>query len=294
MKEVAVSISQVLHGGIQKLHSLGIDTSRLDAEVLLAHTLSVDRVALYRNPDSLLDANDQRRYAALLERRARREPVAYITGCKEFGALTFTLTHDVLIPRPETEMLLYETLSTAGLLLTRKDHLRILELGTGSGVLAVSIAKKLRSCTVFATDISTKKIAVARKNARLNEVNAGILFLVGDLFDPITINEENDKFDCIIFNPPYLSHDDWIQAQPEIKNFEPIDSLWGGHDGLAFYRSLIPEAGRFLQDGGYLLLEIGGTQAESITRMLSTAKVYRQVHVLQDLAGIDRVVSAHI
>jgi len=292
--EVTPSISQVLHEGIQKLQSSGIDTPRLDAEVLLAHTLSIDRVALYRNPDILLDGNEQRRYSALLERRARREPVAYITGSKEFGALTFTLTPDVLIPRPETEMLLDKTLSTCDFLLTRKDHLRILELGTGSGILAVNISKKLPSCTIFATDISSKKIAVARKNARLNGVDSRILFLVGDLFHSITIHEENGKFDCIIFNPPYLSHDDWIQAQPEIKDYEPMDSLWGGHDGLAFYRSLIPAAVSLLQPGGYLLLEIGGTQAERITRMLCTEKVYRQVHVLQDLAGIDRVVAAHI
>ena len=240
MKDVAFSISQTLHRGIRILQDSGIDNPRLDAEVLLAHTLSIDRVALYRNPESLLDSTQRRRYAELIERRVRNEPVAYITGYKEFRSLNFTLTHDVLIPRPETEVLLDEVLRACAFLSSKKDHLRILELGTGSGILAVSIAKELGSCSILATDISSKKIDVARHNARLHKVEAPTTFLVGDLYHPLTTRAEKDKFDCIVFNPPYLSHDDWKQAQPEIQNYEPIDSLVAGHDGLYFYRSLIP------------------------------------------------------
>jgi release factor glutamine methyltransferase len=264
VKEGTASISHVLHGGIQKLQDSGIDQPR------------------------------RRRYAALIERRVKREPVAYITGCKEFRSLNFTLTPDVLIPRPETEILLDEILSACTLLTDRKDHLRILELGTGSGILAVSIAKNVDTCTIFATDISYKKIDVARNNSRLHKVDASIRFFVGDLYHPITIREDNDRFDCVVFNPPYLSHDDWKQAQPEIQNYEPIDSLVAGDDGLFFYRSLIPGVAMLLQPGGYLALEIGGGQAESITTMLGTAGVYREVCVVQDLAGIDRVICAHL
>ena len=293
MKEAASSILHVLQWGIRELHDKGIDNPRLDAEVLLAHTLSLDRVTLYREPDALLDMHARQRYTELLARRLTREPVAYITGNKEFRSLTFTLTHDVLIPRPETEILLDETLKACSLLLARKDHLRILELGTGSGILAVSIAKVVGRCTILATDISTKKIAVARDNARSHNVDSVITFLVGDLYHPISTRKENDKFDCIVFNPPYLSDDDWKHAQPEIKDYEPIDSLWGGHDGLAFYRSLIPEIDILLQRGGYLLLEIASGQAESVKKMMRTKKVYRDIHLVQDLAGIERVVSAH-
>jgi release factor glutamine methyltransferase len=291
--EAASSISQTLQGGIRKLQDIGIDNPRLDAEVLLAHTLSIDRVALYRNPESLLDSTERRRYAALIERRVQREPVAYITGYKEFSSRNFTLSHDVLIPRPETEMLLDVAVKACTLLLERKDHLRILELGTGSGIISVSIAKNIARCTIFATDISSNKIDVARNNARLHNADTAITFLVGDLYHPFTIREENDKFDCIVFNPPYLSDDDWQHTQPEIKDYEPIDALWGGHDGLAFYRSLIPGVDILLQRGGYLVLEIGRGQAESVKKIMSTTKAYREVHVVQDLAGIERVVCAH-
>jgi release factor glutamine methyltransferase len=293
VKKVASSIAHVLQGGIRKLQDIGIDNPRLDAEVLLAHTLSTDRVALYRNPEVLIDSSERRRYARLIERRVKKEPVAYITGHKEFRSRNFTLTHDVLIPRPETEILLDEILRACAHLLERKKHLRILELGTGSGILAVSIAKDLGSCNIFATDISLKKIDVARDNARTHNAHSMITFLVGDLYHPVTIRNENDKFDCIVFNPPYLSDGDWKHAQPEIKDYEPIDSLWGGDDGLAFYRLLIPGADTLLHPGGYLLLEIGVEQAAPIKKMMTTSKVYREVHVVQDLAGIERVVSAH-
>ena len=293
VKEVTSSILHTLQWGIRKLIDNGLDNPRLDAEVLLAHTLSLDRVALYRNPESLLGSDEKKRYAALLERRVKREPVAYITGYKEFRSLNFTLTHDVLIPRPETEILLDEVLRACALLSRKKDHLRILELGTGSGILAVGMAKEVGSCSIFATDISSKKIDVARNNARLHKVEAAITFLVGDLYHPLTARAEKDKFDCIVFNPPYLSHDDWTHAQPEIQDYEPIDSLWGGHDGLAFYRSLIPGVPILLRRGGYLVLEIGRGQAESIKAMLRTAAFYREVKVVQDLAGIERVICAH-
>ena len=158
MKEVTSSILHILQWGIRKLTDNGLDNPRLDAEVLLAHTLSLDRVALYRNPESLLGSDAIQGYAALLERRVKREPVAYITGYKEFRSLNFTLTRDVLIPRPETEVLLDEVLRACAFLSSKKDHLRILELGTGSGILAVSIAKELGSCSILATDISSKKI----------------------------------------------------------------------------------------------------------------------------------------
>ena len=294
MKEVTSSILHILQWGIRKLTDNGLENPRLDAEVLLAHTLSLDRVALYRNPESLLGSDAIQGYAALLERRVKREPVAYITGYKEFRSLNFTLTHDVLIPRPETEVLLDEVLRACAFLSSKKDHLRILELGTGSGILAVSIAKELGSCSILATDISSKQIDVARHNARLHKVEAATTFLVGDLYHPLTTRAEKDKFDCIVFNPPYLSHDDWTHAQPEIQDYEPIDSLWGGHDGLAFYRTLIPGVHILLRRGGYLVLEIGSGQAESIQGMLSSVTVYREVNVVQDLAGRERVICAHI
>ena len=177
-------------------------------------------------------------------------------------------------------------------LASNKDHLRLLELGTGSGILAVSIAKEVAGCSIFATDISAKKIDVARNNARLHKVDTATTFLVGDLYHPITTREEKDKFDCIVFNPPYLSHDDWKNAQPEIQDYEPIDSLWGGHDGLAFYRSLIPGVHILIRRGGYLILEIGRGQAENIQAMITRTMVYRTVDLVQDCAGIERVICA--
>lgn len=292
MAEPASTIRELLRWGISKLDHQGIDNPRLDAEVLLAHALSRERTALYRDPETPLEIPEREAYATLIERRVKREPVAYITGCKEFRALPFKLTRDVLIPRPETELLLDEAFKACAILLERKNHLRILELGTGSGILAVSLAKEVSGCTIVATDISSKIIEAARDNARLHEVQGSIRFVVGDLFHPLAPRGEGDRFDCILFNPPYLSDDDWRTVQPEIKNYEPIDSLLGGHDGLDFYRAIIPEAGQLLGGGGYLLLETGRGQSDPVKKLIAATTIYREVHAVKDLAGINRVVSA--
>ena len=165
-------------------------------------------------------------------------------------------------------------------------------IGRSSGIIAISLAQEISNATIIATDITFEKIYLARENARVNGFDGVINYFVGDCTEALKIGKSECSFDCIVFNPPYLSEDDWQNIQPEILNYEPRDALCGGSDGLLFYRTLLTSADALLSDGGYLLLEIGAGQAVSVTDMIQQTHCYSDVSVLQDLAGMDRVVSA--
>jgi len=173
-----------------------------------------------------------------------------------------------------------------------KAHLKILELGTGSGIIAISLAQEITNATIVATDITFEIISLARENARIYGFDDSINFFVGDCAHALKSGNSEHCFDCIVFNPPYLSEIEWQHVQPEILNYEPCDALCGGSDGLDFYRNLIPALDDLLCDGGYLLLEIGAGQAVSVTDMIRQTRAYSDISVMKDLAGLDRVVSA--
>jgi release factor glutamine methyltransferase len=286
------SIVQALQWATRSLQQNNIENPRLDAEVLLTHCTSRKREDLYANASHLLDIKEWENYVSCIERRVRREPVAYITGRKEFRSLTFAVTREVLIPRPETEILFEALLEKCTLLKREKAHLKILELGTGSGIIAISLAHDINNATIIATDITLGKIILARENARLHGLDGVINFFVGDCTKALKIRKNLRCFDCIVFNPPYLSDTDWQHVQPDILNYEPRDALSGGSDGLAFYRNVLTSVDSLLCDGGFLLFEIGADQAVSVTDMIQKKQSYSDVIVLQDLAGMDRVVSA--
>jgi release factor glutamine methyltransferase len=292
VKRNNTSIVQALRWASATLQQIGIANPRLDAEVLLTYCIKRPREDVYANPSLLLDEKECEHYIKCIKRRVQREPVAYITGRKEFRRLTFAITRDVLIPRPETEILFEALLENCTDLQRVKGNLKILELGTGSGILSISLAQEINNATIIATDITFEKISLARENARVHGCDGAIKFFVGDCIQALKIGKSEPCFDCIVFNPPYLSEADWRHLQPEILNYEPTNALYGGSDGLAFYRTLIPSVDGLLCDGGFLLFEIGASQADSVRTLLQMTRSYSDISVIQDLAGIDRVVCA--
>ena len=275
-------IADALQWGMNCLKNNGIDTPKLDAEVLLMHSLNMDRSELYRLTDKILNGKEKTRFKQSIKRRLKREPVAYKTGHKEFRSLDFILTKAVLVPRPETETLVDETLREYAQKKDKRNVLRILELGTGSGVVAVSLAKEIEDVMLVATDISSDIIQVAVKNADLHNVHDNITFFVGRYLKGI--KQKLNRFDFIVSNPPYLSKSDWERAQPEIREYEPPDALLGGEDGMDFYRRVIPEASSLLCKGGFLVLEVGIGQADMVSDMIKKEGCYSSLELIKDLS----------
>ncbi|MBW2652951.1 MAG: peptide chain release factor N(5)-glutamine methyltransferase, partial [Deltaproteobacteria bacterium] len=204
--------------------------------------------------------------------------------------LDFKLTKAVLVPRPETEILVEETLRECAQRKDKKSLISILELGTGSGIIAVSLAKAIKQITLVATYISLEIIKVAVENAHLHKVNDKITFYLGRYLQGI--KQKENRFDFIVSNPPYLSKSDWERAQPEIREHEPPDSLLGGEDGMDFYRTIIPDTSNLLSEDGCLLLEVGIGQTEIVSGMIEKTASYSRVELIKDLSGIKRVVKA--
>lgn len=258
----------------------GLDTPRLDAEVLLAHVLGVDRLYLYVHFDQPLERQELARYREAVRRRARREPVAYITGEKEFMGLAFQVTPAVLIPRPETELVV----ETAVTLLASHPGPLVADLGTGSGAIAVAVLKKLPAARAVAVDASPAALAVAQANARRHGVAQRLEFVAGDFLSPLA----GRRFDALLTNPPYIASADMARLPPEVR-WEPAAALAGGQDGLDFYCRLAAEGTAYLTSGGYVVCEVGQGQAPAVVRLLRAAGL-AVVDVRRDLAGIERVV----
>ena len=267
----------------------GLPTPRLDAEVLLAESLGMDRVGLYTHFDQPLQTAELARFKKLIRRRMAHEPLTYITGKREFWSLPFKITPDVLIPRPETEGLVEEALR----LLADPERCgrgcRILEIGTGSGAIIIALAKELPSASLVATDFSEKALALARENAAAIGVGERIQFLHGDLFAPL---EQKSPFDLILSNPPYISRSEFASLPPEVRDFEPRIALDGGEDGLTFFRRALPRVGRYLQPAGWFLTEIGAGQDPEVQKIAAATPDLEAFAFIPDLAGIKRVFKA--
>jgi release factor glutamine methyltransferase len=231
--------------------------------------------------DELLANDLSLSYAELLERRRKGEPIQYITGETEFYGLPFLVTPDVLIPRPETEHLVEKVIELASDFAAP----RIVDVGTGSGAIAVALAHKLPHASITATDISLRALALAEENAKSN--GASIRFLVGDLLAPT----EGERFEIIVSNPPYVAMSDRDSLDVEVRDYEPALALFAGEDGLEVYRRLIPAAFEALTPGGFLVLEIGYSQSPAITELL-TCSGFQQIEFVPDLQGISRVACA--
>jgi release factor glutamine methyltransferase len=281
------SLSDILEKVIHRLTAAGCDTPRLDAEVLLAHSLGRDRTWLYLHFSDPLDEKQINKIEALLRRRERREPVAYIVGHKEFFGLDFEVTSAVLIPRPETELLVETAVQWSIIncqLSIVNGKFTIIDVGTGSGCIVVVLAKHLPDAAIFAVDTSPETLLLARRNAERNEVSSRITFLQGDLLGPLP-----EPVDLIVSNPPYVSRAEVAAAMPEVSRYEPRLALDGGEDGLEVIRRLLPQAREKLKPGGSLLIEIGASQGQAVRQLAQFHFPGAAVAVKKDLAGLDRL-----
>jgi release factor glutamine methyltransferase len=259
------------------------ERARRDAELLLLHLLSRDRAWLIAHGlDDVPEAHTAR-YDSMLARRKSGEPVQYITGEQEFYGLSLHVTRDVLIPRPETEHLVERALALAAEL----DHPRIIDVGTGSGAIAIALAHNLPQAEVTAVDLSPAALDVARLNAEQNGFVGRIRFMQSDLLASVA----HERFDIVVSNPPYVPANERASLSVEVREHEPSLALFAGDDGLAIYRRLIPEAFEVIVRGGYLALEIGYGQAEEVSALLGLAG-FMQADVTLDLQGIARVLTA--
>lgn len=256
----------------------GIEGGRLDAELLLSDTLKLDRVGLYLNYDRPLTAAELEAFRAGVGRRAKREPLQYIRGQAEFWSLPFAVSPAVLIPRPDTEVLVEEALKRVF------GPCRILDVGTGSGAIAIALAHERPEAQVEGVDISSQALAVAQGNAERNGVAGRMTLQIGDLHQL-----SGSGFDLVVSNPPYIPTADLSGLMPEVREFEPLQALDGGGDGLDAYRALAAQARILLQPGGWLLLEVGIAQAVAVADLLRNAGLI-EVFTRADYAGVARVV----
>jgi release factor glutamine methyltransferase len=279
------TIRQILQKARRQLQDAEGAEPALDAEVLLAHVTGLDRAGLYREWESNLPAQEEKRFWELVGRRCLGEPVAYLTGRKEFMGLDFTVNPSVLIPRPETELLV-----EAALALLPPAPL-VIDVGTGSGAIAVSLAYFLPDSIVYATDCSREALKVAGYNAERVGVETRLRFYQGDLLESLAGIVPTKGADLIAANLPYIPSDDINGLPRGVRQFEPYLALDGGPDGLEIYRRLIPEAAKLLKSNGLLLLEIGFDQAGGMQKLLKNSW---ETEVLKDLAGLDRLVAARL
>lgn len=285
------TVKEALQAGEHYLTRAGVESSRLDAELLLGKVLGGGKEKLYLAFDQQLRDPEHRQFEELLLRRGRREPLAYILGKKEFWSLDFVVAPDVLVPRPETEGLVEVALEAVNHW-PKGSTKRVLDLGTGSGAIAVTLAKERSDLEIWATDLSTQVLEVAGLNALVHDVHRRIRFLAGDLFGPV--EELKSWFHLIVSNPPYVIQSEMDRLPPEVREWEPRLALYGGSDGLDFYRRIIRDGPLYLTNQGFVALEIGAGMAESVSRLFATAGCYSAPSIYQDLAGRDRVVVAQL
>jgi release factor glutamine methyltransferase len=275
-------VLKILNWTKEYLAGKGVENPRLEAEWMLCEALSLDRVGLYLNFDKPLSESELSAYRGMVARRGKREPLQYILGSQEFMGLDFQVSPAVLIPRHDTEVLVSEGIK-------RGEAARsILDIGAGSGCVAIALAKALTGAEVCAVDISGEALAVARDNAQKND--APVQFFQGSLLEPFA----GRRFDMILSNPPYIPKADLATLQQEVRAFEPLGALDGGADGLDFYRAIVARAPEHLSAGGWLIFEVGAGQAPDVLALLQGGGLSAESFTALDPAGIERVVGGRL
>lgn len=282
------TIAETLKEASERLRVSSVPNDLLDAQTLLAHALGKDRTYLIVNYHEPLAAEIRQVYEALIERRAAGEPLQYITGRQEFFGLDFEVTPAVLIPRPESELIVEEVIRLAQR--ERWERPTIVDVGTGSGCLAIAIAREIPRARVIATDLSPDAIAVARRNAIRNQVGDRVGFVATDLLDAL---DEKPFAHVILSNPPYIAAAEIPELQREVRDWEPLMALTDRDDGLSFYRRLVRETPPRLLPGGYFICEMGYGQSEAVSAMMSP-EVWQEIRLLDDLQGIPRTLVARL
>ncbi len=274
-------IDTILNWTRQYFGEKGVENPRLDAEVLLSHILRKDRLYLYVHFDQPLEGPELTTFREAVKKRAARIPVAYIIGEKEFMGLDFKVTPAVLIPRPDTEILVETALKA----LEAVEEPRILDLGTGSGAICISMLVNLPSASAVTVDISPEAIEVAKDNAQQHGVSDRLTFCQGDLLKPV----QGQVFTAILSNPPYIPESDIAGLTPEVRK-EPNLALVGGLDGLDFYRRIIGEGPSYLAPGGFIAMEVGIGQAQQVAQLAKKSGAFAEAQIVKDYGGIERVV----
>jgi release factor glutamine methyltransferase len=283
-----LSIHKAIIEATQILKQANIQTPRLDAEVILAHQLNWKRLDLITRSNETLDREQQDTFYKKINQRAQGVPVQYITGLQEFMGLDFNVSPDVLIPRPDTEILIEAAIEEAN---SMKSPLTIVDIGTGSGAIALSLAHFIKGSKVHTIDISPRALEVAKGNAVKLSLQDNVSFFLGDVFSPLG-EEFYGKVDLLVSNPPYIPKDDILKLQREV-GYEPELALDGGLDGLDFYRRIIKEGQKFLSSQGRILFEVGHDQAQMVENILREYG-FKYVIIKKDLSGIERVVIAKV
>ncbi len=297
------SVRSLLKRGIARLREADVCSFTLAAELLLLHTLGRDRTWLYAHPEAMINDADANRFFNLIARRAAGEPTQHLTGKQEFWGLEFEVTPDVLIPRPETEHVIEVALDRLAVRELRAGRsqktdgagLQIADVGTGSGCIAIALAKELPAAAFYATDISTVALAVALRNAQRHAVADRIRFLESNLFDSLcsslVTRHSSLSFDLIASNPPYIGRREAASLPVEVRDHEPDAALYGGEEGYELYVPLIAQAAKLLKPGGILVLELGHGSLPAVQPLLDAAN-WTNVGVTSDLASIPRVLAA--
>jgi release factor glutamine methyltransferase len=295
------SLRSLLADGIGQLQRAGVPSTELAAEMLLIHLLGRDRAWIYAHPEQEIDRAAREEFLSLIARRASGVPTQHLTGHQEFWGLDFEVTPDVLIPRPETEHVIEVSLERLGVSREanaprRLEEFQIADVGTGSGCIAIALAKELPGARIVATDISGAALEIARRNAARHGVTACVDFIECSLLDALLhgsriTTHESRPFDLIASNPPYIGRDEAGTLPREVRDHEPDAALYGGEVGTEMYAPLVEQAARLLKPDGILVLELGHRSADHVLRLLG-APEWTSVTITNDLAGIARVASA--
>lgn len=282
----ATTGSALLRAGVSLLSGAGIPNAENEATWILEFALGTSRLALRLEGNRAVAPSEQDCVMTLFARRAAREPLQYLLGSQEFCGLDFLVDRSVLIPRPETELLVEQVVQHD----FRTWPLIIADIGTGSGCIAVALARALPTAVLYATDRSQDALRIAEHNATRHGVKDRVRFLVGDLFEPLRAHRLEGKVAAVVSNPPYIPDRELLELQPEVRMFEPRLALAGGGDGLEFHRRLLRDAMEFLAPGGLLVFEVGQGQAGRLSEIAVAQGGYAQADLVRDAAGIDRVV----
>ncbi|MCJ7656997.1 MAG: peptide chain release factor N(5)-glutamine methyltransferase [Candidatus Atribacteria bacterium] len=287
------TVEQALKNIRKIFKNKGIVNSEREAEILLSYSLEMSRSEIYLNTDRVLKEREKTQLEKKIQKRIEKIPLQYITKHQEFMGMDFLVEKGVLIPRPETEILVEEVIKK---LKNYKcyNNLEVADLGTGTGIIAVSLAKFIEKIIIYATDISKISLQTALRNAQKHACKDKIIFLQGDLFEPFIGRIKKNSLDGIISNPPYIDSYDFKLLPPEIKDNEPKIALSGGIDGLDFYRKIIRKSPQYLKRNGFIALEVGINQSKIVKELITRENdIYHNIEIIKDYLGIERVVIAY-
>jgi len=279
---------EILNQAVEKLRSEGIDRPRTNAELLLGAVLNAQKIDLYLDRDRILTSPQIEKFNQLIQERISGKPLQYIIGSTEFFGLEFEVNQNVLIPRPETETLV-ETIIRH---LENLPSPKIIDIGTGSGAIAISLAKTLKDPMVYATDVSKDALLVAKENAERRKVESHIEFLCGYLFEPLKNRKLEGSIDCVVSNPPYVSPEEFDQLPKEVRDYEPLLALKSDEEGTSFHKKIIEGSLDFLKKEGILALEVGLGQANKVAELVYDCTGFKNIEIKKDLGGIERIVVA--